>query len=390
MDHGSEVEPSKAPPSASASSLPPSSSSSSSSSHDFSRTEPETTLAAFSFDKALNDINDANGNYSIPGEVFFASTSSASKVSDESASQNWSPMQSPPVQVMENSGEFDDSGRISISILTSDTSTPGSSFSFEPWSNCKKLDTSMSSASKAAERSPNGPPSSIFRSKSSTPTDWSHASNESLFSIQIGNHSFSGDLIFRSGEFETFGEHGRYGHMPVAHIGEDNKDALHTGVHVVPLGAGANGHSPSNFVSHPITKKPESTRCEYCCTGAAAPVSVYTAAVKSPSVQAASAADGASPVATAVNKDGPAQIATAANDQSLVGVAATNSPALLATAVSQLHVHAFPSSVQSGEAVFAMALALSIVDNVANDRCLKQASIFTKNTKYIFVYSYVY
>ncbi|RAL48387.1 hypothetical protein DM860_005811 [Cuscuta australis] len=268
MDHGSEVEPSKAPPSASSSSLPPSSSSSSSSSsHDFSRTEPETTLAAFSFNKALNDINDANGNYSIPREVFFASTSSASKVSDESASQNWSPMQSPPVQVMENSGEFDDSGRISISILTSDTSTPGSSFSFEPWSNCKKLDTSMSSASKAAERSPNGPPSSIFRSKSSTPTDWSHASNESLFSIQIGNHSFSGDLIFRSGEFETFGEHGRYGHMPVAHIGEDNKDALYTGVHVVPLGAGANGHSPSNFVTHPITKKPEPTRCEYCCTG---------------------------------------------------------------------------------------------------------------------------
>ncbi|XP_039003891.1 uncharacterized protein LOC120130800 [Hibiscus syriacus] len=47
-------------------------------------------------------------------------------------------------------------------------------------------------------------PSSVFdRSKSSNPANWSITSNESLFSIQIGNTSFSRDqfLIFKSGEF---------------------------------------------------------------------------------------------------------------------------------------------------------------------------------------------
>jgi hypothetical protein len=47
-------------------------------------------------------------------------------------------------------------------------------------------------------------PSSVFkRSKSSTPADWSVTSNESLFSINVGNASFSMDHFFmygRSGE----------------------------------------------------------------------------------------------------------------------------------------------------------------------------------------------
>ena len=53
-------------------------------------------------------------------------------------------------------------------------------------------------------------PSAVFaRSKSTTPMDWSLASNESLFSIQVGNNSFSRDHLlsqksgelFKSGEF---------------------------------------------------------------------------------------------------------------------------------------------------------------------------------------------
>ncbi|KAF6171403.1 hypothetical protein GIB67_009544 [Kingdonia uniflora] len=47
-------------------------------------------------------------------------------------------------------------------------------------------------------------PSTVFaRSKSTTPVEWSVASNESLFSIHMGNNSFSRDQIFlmgRSGE----------------------------------------------------------------------------------------------------------------------------------------------------------------------------------------------
>ncbi|GFY82935.1 hypothetical protein Acr_02g0011750 [Actinidia rufa] len=50
---------------------------------------------------------------------------------------------------------------------------------------------------------PNRIPSSIFSSKPSTPTDWSVASNESLFSIHMGNNSFSRDhtsFLTKSGE----------------------------------------------------------------------------------------------------------------------------------------------------------------------------------------------
>ncbi|KAL6498587.1 hypothetical protein OROHE_026528 [Orobanche hederae] len=50
---------------------------------------------------------------------------------------------------------------------------------------------------------PNRIPASIFSSKATNPSDWSAASNESLFSIQMGNNSFSQDnaiLLGKSGE----------------------------------------------------------------------------------------------------------------------------------------------------------------------------------------------
>ncbi|XP_073017263.1 uncharacterized protein [Primulina eburnea] len=48
-------------------------------------------------------------------------------------------------------------------------------------------------------------PSHVFaRNKSSTPTDWSVASNESLFSIHMGNMSFTNDHLFwKSGELRA-------------------------------------------------------------------------------------------------------------------------------------------------------------------------------------------
>ncbi|CAM0905757.1 unnamed protein product [Alopecurus aequalis] len=49
-------------------------------------------------------------------------------------------------------------------------------------------------------------PSSVFeRSKSTTPTDWSVASNESLFSISVGNASFSKDHLFLYGKSGEMG-----------------------------------------------------------------------------------------------------------------------------------------------------------------------------------------
>ncbi|KAH6806433.1 suppressor SRP40-like protein, partial [Perilla frutescens var. hirtella] len=52
---------------------------------------------------------------------------------------------------------------------------------------------------------PNRIPASVFSSKPSSPGDWSGASNESLFSIQMGNNSFSRDyaiLFGKSGEID--------------------------------------------------------------------------------------------------------------------------------------------------------------------------------------------
>lgn len=51
-------------------------------------------------------------------------------------------------------------------------------------------------------------PSHVFdRTSTTTPVEWSTASNESLFSIHMGNMSFSKDLAcFKSGEFDKFGD----------------------------------------------------------------------------------------------------------------------------------------------------------------------------------------
>ncbi|KAA8530438.1 hypothetical protein F0562_005147 [Nyssa sinensis] len=56
---------------------------------------------------------------------------------------------------------------------------------------------------------PNRIPSSIFGGKPASPMDWSVASNESLFSINMGNNSFSRDraiLLGKSGELTTINE----------------------------------------------------------------------------------------------------------------------------------------------------------------------------------------
>lgn len=85
-------------------------------------------------------------------EEYLRSSSSISRISDvtiESFIPDVSPTQSPPIQVMERRDDYD----------------------------------------------PNRIPASIFE-KPSSPMDWSAASNESLFSIQIENYSFSRDHIF--------------------------------------------------------------------------------------------------------------------------------------------------------------------------------------------------
>ncbi|KAK9277692.1 hypothetical protein L1049_007239 [Liquidambar formosana] len=110
---------------------------------------------------------------------------SSSQVSDsthESILHVMSPTQSPPIQLMERSGDYD----------------------------------------------PFRIPSSVFASsKSATPMEWSVASNESLFSIHVGNSSFSRDHIImlggdlsKSGELTKSGELILFTSTPPGKLGE--------------------------------------------------------------------------------------------------------------------------------------------------------------------------
>lgn len=81
-----------------------------------------------------------------------------------------------------------------------------------PGSNSDTLTGPAHSQSRSAIQPPVGfdparIPASVFAAKSSTPMEWSFASNESLFSIHVGNTSFSKDQflnMFRSGELTKF------------------------------------------------------------------------------------------------------------------------------------------------------------------------------------------
>ncbi|XP_052204324.1 uncharacterized protein LOC127809517 [Diospyros lotus] len=75
---------------------------------------------------------------------------------------------------------------------------------------------------------PNRIPSAVFSGKPATPMEWSVASNESLFSIHMGNNSFSRDnAILKSGELTKSGElminFNKSGRLPAS---ESNSDEL--------------------------------------------------------------------------------------------------------------------------------------------------------------------
>ncbi|KAG8100105.1 hypothetical protein GUJ93_ZPchr0013g34288 [Zizania palustris] len=74
--------------------------------------------------------------------------------------------------------------------------------------NAKQTPPVQATMSRASDESsdPKRIPSSVFaRSKSTTPTDWSVTSNESLFSINVGNASFSKDHFFLYGKTGELG-----------------------------------------------------------------------------------------------------------------------------------------------------------------------------------------
>lgn len=118
-----------------------------------------------------------------PGHTSTAPTAPVSDTTHVSLMQTMSPTQFPPVQVMERSNEYD----------------------------------------------PFRIPSSVFE-RSTTPVEWSTASNESLFSIHVGNNSFSRDHIVLLGDLSKSGELTRSGELimfspppPIAELGTDSQ-----------------------------------------------------------------------------------------------------------------------------------------------------------------------
>ncbi|KAM4121231.1 hypothetical protein ACJW30_03G192400 [Castanea mollissima] len=115
-----------------------------------------------SSDSSLEDSSFLNPNRDTPHEAIEEETHISTPVSDighESVvQQSMSPTQSPKIQVMDRSVGYD----------------------------------------------PSRIPRSVFEtSKSTTPMDWSVASNDSLFSLHVGNNSFSKDHMFLFGDFKS-------------------------------------------------------------------------------------------------------------------------------------------------------------------------------------------
>ncbi|PIA57698.1 hypothetical protein AQUCO_00600432v1 [Aquilegia coerulea] len=155
-------------------SSPSSSSSSSDSSFDenfflFDENEPDhdpqpdvgtTSLLQLDEDPHLPVSYSAQGTHSNPTSPAPTHTPDVSAPGSESSSPSISPKQSPKIQLMER---------------------------LEP-------------------PDPNRIPATVFaRTKSTAPVEWSTASNESLFSIHMGNNSFSRDQIFLMGRSQELG-----------------------------------------------------------------------------------------------------------------------------------------------------------------------------------------
>ncbi|KAF5735599.1 hypothetical protein HS088_TW15G01108 [Tripterygium wilfordii] len=75
---------------------------------------------------------------------------------------------------------------------------------------------------------PNRIPSAVFATKPASPMEWSVASNESLFSIQMGNNSFSRDhvfMLYKSGELPKLDDMINFSNSlpPMPEVDETNK-----------------------------------------------------------------------------------------------------------------------------------------------------------------------
>ncbi|KAI6700468.1 hypothetical protein NL676_014792 [Syzygium grande] len=146
-----------------------------------------------------------NETHTLPGKEACPSSSSSSSSSSESDSLSES--------TLTDRDESDSLTKSNHSSQELEGLVPSESYAQAPISSTHTEITSPLPLSYMAGRpagyDPNRIPSTIFNSKPTNPTDWSVASNESLFSIHMGNNSFSRDqafLLYKSGELTKLDE----------------------------------------------------------------------------------------------------------------------------------------------------------------------------------------
>ena len=130
---------------------------------------------------------------------------------------------SPQMRPQSNFNAFEDEGETNLPAKYSSRSPNEDQNQIQPSELRPPLSPALPTMVRNDVPDPNRIPSSIFtRTKSTSPMEWSVASNESLFSIHMGNSSFSRDNVFlvgRSGEQNSFtGMEYSYPTLPISPI----------------------------------------------------------------------------------------------------------------------------------------------------------------------------
>ncbi|XP_043704462.1 uncharacterized protein LOC122654442 isoform X2 [Telopea speciosissima] len=171
------------------------------------------TEATAALDENANSPSSSSSSHTSLDDFFRADGSHGAKLDEDAllSSKDVSSDRSPKSLEFSDRGSQSDSFPMEVTIISPNSSSDGLSITQSP---------QIQVMGRSEEPDPYRIPSSVFaRSKSTTPMEWSVASNESLFSIHVGNNSFSRDHIFlmgRSGELGTSGESVNFPNFPVS------------------------------------------------------------------------------------------------------------------------------------------------------------------------------
>ncbi|XP_042498260.1 uncharacterized protein LOC122076782 isoform X2 [Macadamia integrifolia] len=164
-------------------------------------------------DESANSPSSSSSSNTSLDDFFCVDGSHGTKLEEDAllATKGVSSDRSPKSLESSDQGSQSDTFPIEVTVISPDSSLDGLSVTQSP---------PIQVMGRSVEPDPYRIPSSVFaRSKSTTPMEWSVASNESLFSIHVGNNSFSRDHIFlmgRSGELGKSGELINFPDFPIS------------------------------------------------------------------------------------------------------------------------------------------------------------------------------